>query len=180
MSLFINQWLNIATFCFSPTPDDPTKPYLESQIRKTQGALFLSLTRASKRISSLPKMVVYLLNKCIMCKKPGWTTVADKTYCCDHCATPRCPACNSTDVVFEALTQDGRRTVHIKRCLDQHCNYRGDIAPNMCPHCHSIDTVAFTRLVDGIKRRHIFRCHSCQYTRVVQKRLIAPEPTQVE
>ena len=53
----------MATFCLSLTPDDPTKTYLESQIRLTQGALFLSLTRASKGKSSLPKMVVYLLSK---------------------------------------------------------------------------------------------------------------------
>ena len=53
----------MATFCLSLTPDDPTKTYLESQIRLTQGALFLSLTRASKGKSSLPKMVVYLLSR---------------------------------------------------------------------------------------------------------------------
>ena len=63
LSLFINQYLNIATFCLSLTPDDPTKTYLDSQIRLIQGALFLSLTRASKGKSSLPKMVVYLLSK---------------------------------------------------------------------------------------------------------------------
>ena len=31
--------------------------------------------------------------------------VTDKTYCCHACATPRCSVCNSTDVVFEALTK---------------------------------------------------------------------------